>query len=86
MALIGSSDRIKTIPLGIRDRWNEDLQALGMFRYNLRFPGQIFDGPVGLHQNWHRDYDPAIGRYVQSDPIGLGGGINTFAYVGGNIG
>jgi len=47
----------------------------------LRFPGQIYDSQAGLSQNWHRDYDPVTGRYVESDPIGLNGGINTYAYI-----
>ena len=32
-------------------------------------PGQYFDAETGLHQNWHRDYDPSIGRYLQVDPL-----------------
>jgi RHS repeat-associated protein len=51
---------------------------------NLRFPGQLFDGETGLHYNYFRDYDPSIGRYVESDPIGLAAGPNTYAYAGAN--
>lgn len=58
--------------------------GIGTFTYNLRFPGQYYDIETGLRYNYHRDYDPQTGRYVESDPIGLRGGINTYTYALGN--
>ena len=70
--------------------WAGDYSAFGevnitteLVENNLRFPGQYFDGETGSYYNFHRDYLPSLGRYLQSDPIGLGGGLNYFGYVKG---
>jgi RHS repeat-associated protein len=51
--------------------------------FNLRFPGQYYDAKTGLFYNYFRDYEPQTGRYLESDPIGLRGGLSTYGYAFG---
>ena len=61
--------------------FGETISLSGTADLPLRFPGQYYDSETGLHYNYFRDYDPSTGRYVQSDPTGLLGGLNTYVYV-----
>jgi RHS repeat-associated protein len=68
--------------------WEAELQPYGSANIkpssslvlNLRFPSHYFDELTGLHYNRFRYYDPRLGRYLQSDPLGIAGGINLHAY------
>jgi len=72
-------------------KWRADYEPFGKatvkvakVENNLRLPGQYFDRETGLHYNYFRDYDPGTGRYVESDPIGLAGGLNLYGYANQN--
>ncbi|MEM7540250.1 MAG: RHS repeat-associated core domain-containing protein [Pseudomonadota bacterium] len=66
------------------ENFNPDGDSLSNHPIMRGFPGQIWDSEIGAHQNYFRDYSPFMGRYTQSDPIGLGGGLNTYAYARNN--
>ena len=59
---------------------NENPVNLGAFELPLRFPGQYADKETGLFYNYFRNYDPRIGRYEESDPMGLFAEVNTYTY------
>ena len=64
---------------------NDDPDGDGKtFTLNLRFPGQYYDTETGLHYNYFRYYDPATGRYLSYDPMGLHAGLNPYTYVFNN--
>lgn len=67
------------------EAYGNAIVAIGQnFHMPLRFPGHYFDAETGLHYNRFRYYSPELGRYLQSDPEGISGGLNLYAYAEGN--
>ena len=74
-----------TAPFGIfAENYPKVAETYRNFTLNLRLPGQYSDAETGNHYNGLRDYSPELGRYLQADPIGLNGGMNLYAYCGGD--
>jgi RHS repeat-associated protein len=61
---------------------NEAPGGLAAFTYSLRFPGQHYDPETQTHYNYFRDYEPGVGRYLESDPIGQFGDLTIYGYAG----
>jgi RHS repeat-associated protein len=61
--------------------WGAPYAITGSATLDARFPGQWYQMEAGLHYNWHRHYDPTLGRYTQPDPLGFVDGPNVYAYV-----
>ncbi|MBV6819735.1 RHS domain-containing protein, partial [Rahnella sp. PD12R] len=66
----------------ISDVWGNAVDIFNPYklRQPIRMQGQHVDEESGLHYNRHRYYDPALGRYITQDPIGLRGGWNLYSY------
>ncbi|HBD3527197.1 TPA: RHS repeat protein, partial [Escherichia coli] len=62
--------------------WGNTIQEKdhGRVEQNLRYQGQYLDRETGLHYNLHRYYDPDVGRFMVTDPIGRLGGLNLYQY------
>ena len=63
--------------------WGAVQSLSGPLSLDLRFPGQWFQLEAGMHYNWHRHYDPSLGRYTQPDPLGFVDGPSVYGYAGG---
>ncbi|MES9834065.1 MAG: RHS repeat-associated core domain-containing protein [Candidatus Thiodiazotropha sp. DIVDIV] len=84
-AVVKATDEVQAVVWDVdRKPFGERESLVGQVEVPLGFPGQYFDEETNNYYNYFRDYDPTTGRYLQSDPIGLAGGLNTYVYVNGN--
>ena len=84
-AVVKATDSTQTLVWDAESKpFGERSVTTAQIEMPLGFPGQYFDEESGNYYNYFRDYDPGTGRYLESDPIGLDGGLNTYLYANAN--
>jgi RHS repeat-associated protein len=81
---LASNSSVSTVWSAAYQPFGTTTTPAGAITQNVRFPGQHFDGETGFSYNVNRDYMPNLGRYLESDPIGLRGGMNPYSYARAN--
>lgn len=82
--IAATDEAARVVWRGDADAYGAVADGQGTFFQPLRLPGQYFDAETGLHDNLMRSYDPASGRYLEPDPLGLAAGFDPFVYADGN--